>query len=202
MIFVFYKKYVDTLDILWYNMIKERDNEMKNNNFILLMGKSGTGKSTIAQELYKRYGLSSIESYTTREPRYPNESGHIFVTNEQFDELENMVGFTTFCGNRYCATAEQVEENDIYIIDPDGVEYFMETYIGNKTPIVIYLEFPISVCYDRLVLRDGAEEAERRKENDNEIFTNAKFLADEILREPDTDICVEEIYKIWKDGMR
>ena len=40
-----------------------------NNSIILLVGKSGSGKTTIAKYLKKLYGWQDIDSYTTRPPR-------------------------------------------------------------------------------------------------------------------------------------
>ena len=60
---------------------------MKDNIF-LIIGRSGSGKSTIVDELCKRYGYTSVESYTTRPPRGPSEGGHIFVAKDTFDELK------------------------------------------------------------------------------------------------------------------
>ena len=92
------------------------------NRILLLIGASGSGKSTVARYLCEQYGLRQIDSYTTRPPRYRGESGHIFITDEEFDQLQDFVGYTLYNGHRYGATAQQVEENDIYVIDPAGVE--------------------------------------------------------------------------------
>jgi len=171
---------------------------MESNNFILLMGKSGSGKSTIAKALYQKFGLAAIDSYTTRPPRCKNETGHIFVDDEEFDKLTNLVGFTEFNGYRYCATAEQVEENEIYIIDPEGVNYFTECYNGNKNPIVIYLDVPNNVCFERLFKRDGLKKALERYQNDKEAFKDAAAMADEVISTTDFCECVNQIYELWK----
>ena len=42
---------------------------------ICIVGKSGTGKSTLVNKLKFKYNLTSVESYTTRPPRYENEQG-------------------------------------------------------------------------------------------------------------------------------
>ena len=97
-------------------------------NIYLIVGCSGSGKTTITEQLEQKYGLKSIQSYTTRKPRYDGESGHTFVSDEEFDKLTDMVAYTEFAGNRYCAIAEQVENNDLYIIDPKGVDFFMKSY--------------------------------------------------------------------------
>ena len=96
----------------------------------LFIGPSGSGKTTVAEYLVKHYGFTQIESYTTRPPRFDGEVGHIFVSNEEFDQLKDFVAYTEFDGNRYAATAEQVESNDIYVVDVAGAEYFKEKYKG------------------------------------------------------------------------
>lgn len=126
----------------------------------------------------QEYGYKSIQSYTTRQPRYNDERGHTFISNEEFDTLvknATVVAYTEFCGNRYCATAKQVEENDLYVIDPKGIEYFREKYNGSKGIKVIYINSSTSTRYERMVergLKNGSsrlkasEKALERIEND------------------------------------
>ena len=123
------------------------------NCIFLIVGCSGSGKTTITEQLEQRYGLKSIQSYTTRQPRYDGETGHTFVSDEEFDELTDMVAYTEFAGNRYCATAEQVENNDLYIIDPKGVDFFMKAYKGSKTPKIIFISSNLTTRYERMVGR-------------------------------------------------
>lgn len=119
----------------------------------LIVGASGSGKTAITKKLEELYHLKSIQSYTTRPPRYDGETGHTFVSNEEFDELTDMVAYTEFAGNRYCATSEQVENNDLYVIDPKGVDFFMNTYKGSKTPEIIFIDSDLTTRYDRMVKR-------------------------------------------------
>ena len=123
------------------------------NCIFLIVGCSGSGKTTITEQLEQKYGLKSIQSYTTRPKRYEDESGHIFVSDEEFDKLTDMVAYTEFAGNRYCAIAEQVENNDLYIIDPKGVDFFMKAYKGSKTPKIIFISSNLTTRYERMVGR-------------------------------------------------
>ena len=123
------------------------------NCIFLIVGCSGSGKTTITEQLEQKYGLKSIQSYTTRPKRYEDESGHIFVSDEEFDKLTDMVAYTEFAGNRYCATAEQVEDNDLYIIDPKGIDFFMKSYKGSKTPKIIFISSNLTTRYERMVGR-------------------------------------------------
>lgn len=121
-------------------------------NIYLIVAESGAGKTTIANRLVAE-GFKSIESYTTRKPRYENETGHIFVDDKEFDKLTDIVAYTEFGGFRYCATTQQVQENDLYIIDPKGVEYFKAHYKGNKGVKVIYIHSKKSVRFERMIKR-------------------------------------------------
>ena len=123
------------------------------NCIFLIVGCSGSGKTTITEQLEQKYGLKSIQSYTTRKPRYDGETGHIFISDEEFDKLTDMVAYTEFDSKRYCATAEQVENNDLYIIDPKGVDFFMKAYKGSKTPKIIFISSNLTTRYERMVGR-------------------------------------------------
>ena len=123
------------------------------NCIFLIVGCSGSGKTTITEQLEQKYGLKSIQSYTTRKPRYEGETGHIFISDEEFDKITDMVAYTEFDSKRYCATAEQVENNDLYIIDPKGVDFFMKAYKGSKTPKIIFISSNLTTRYERMVGR-------------------------------------------------
>ena len=56
----------------------------KTKGIYLIVGKSGSGKTTLVEAL-KKYGYTSIESYTTRPKRFEGETGHTFITEEEFD---------------------------------------------------------------------------------------------------------------------
>ena len=59
------------------------------NNIYLIVGCSGSGKTTIVNSLENKYGLKSIQSYTTRPKRSDDETGHIFISDEEYDKLED-----------------------------------------------------------------------------------------------------------------
>lgn len=122
-------------------------------NCYLIVGCSGSGKTTIAESLGNKYGLKSIQSYTTRPKRYENETGHIFISDEEYDKLTDIVACTDFSGFRYCATAEQINENDLYIIDPAGVESLKVFYSGNKKFKIIYISSDLTTRYERMRFR-------------------------------------------------
>lgn len=153
-----------------------------NNNIYLIIGRSGSGKTSIVEYIQNNFKeRTSIESYTTRPPRYEGETGHIFVSDEEFDKLTDLVGYTEFNGYRYAATAQQVEENDFYVIDPEGVRYFAENYKGNKKAHVIIVEASLWTRFNRMRKRDGWKKAIARIVHDAKAFEGMMYLADYIV---------------------
>ena len=69
-------------------------------NIYLLVGPSGSGKSSIAEKLQEEYGYKQVYSYTERPPRSSTEKGHVFVTPEEFDELGTLCAYTIYNGYR------------------------------------------------------------------------------------------------------
>ena len=131
-----------------------------NKPLLLFVGPSGSGKTTVAEYLESAMGYKSVQSYTTRSPRYENETGHIFVSNDEFDKLQDLVAYTEYNGNKYCATSEQVDEADIYVIDVPGVEVFLKKYKNTKRPIyIMYFDVDIHIRIDRMINRHDHDTA-------------------------------------------
>jgi len=169
---------------------------MKTKNIYLLVGESGNGKTSVAEELEKQYGLSSIQSYTTRTKRSADEGGHVFVTSSEFDSLKDLVAYTVFNENRYGTTAEQIEQNSLYIIDPAGVQYFKQHYNGAKHPYVIYLFAPMKERILRMRDRgDTDTQILQRLINDADAFNNVLEITDVTIPNFNFKNCVEGCYQ-------
>lgn len=163
---------------------------MKKNNTILIVGESGSGKTTLCNAL-AQYGLKTLQSYTTRKPRFQGETGHIFISKEQYDNLPDKVASTYFDGNYYCATSKQVESCDLYVIDLEGIKTLKENYKGTAHLVVVGLRVPEQIRYERMLERgDSSEMAETRIEHDRTAFANMCQRCDVIL---DASKPVEEL---------
>lgn len=112
----------------------------------LIIGRTAAGKTEIAKAVAKELGLSIVKSYTDR-PKRPSEeaeSDHTHVSVPEMDDIlksENdpVVAFTEINGTRYCATLNQLKENDIYVIDPMGWARLVDQYEDEFRFVLIYI---------------------------------------------------------------
>lgn len=141
-----------------------------NKPLFLFVGKSGSGKTTIANML-ENNGYSQVQSYTTRPPRCENERGHIFISEEEYNQLNNVVAATLYNDYHYCTTLDQIQDADIYVVDPRGVETLLEHCDIINRPIYIF--YFVASVYNRiqrmLGRNDSAENIIGRLCNDEMI---------------------------------
>lgn len=166
----------------------------------LIVGPSGSGKTTLVSQLEKISRLTSIQSYTDRPPRYEGEEGHIFVNDFHDWCCENgwknasLVGWTKYNNHFYWATSKQVDKNDLYVIDPAGVKFFKEAYIGNKQVKVLYIDVSAIERYRRMRARgDSCRAAFKRIWYDCKAFAGFKKQADLVVENTDLTTAFEEI---------
>lgn len=159
---------------------------MKNKVFVLLIGESGVGKTTIADYMDRTYGLKQVVSYTNREKRFDGEVGHRFISERDIEKIKqeypNRVAETEYNGNFYFATKEQVEECDIYVINPSAVEEFKRRYSGDKiVKVVLLVDTPENKVKHMLCRGDCIAKINERLNYDRKEFCNAHELADYII---------------------
>lgn len=166
-------------------------------NLYLIVGHSGSGKTTIVNELHRRYGYMPLSSYTTRPKRSENEEGHEFISKEQFDALEGMLAYTKFNGYEYCATQEQADRSDLYVIDPKGIFFMREKYRSERPVKVIGIHVPCRELEQRMLARgDTPDMVKTRMENDEIMFGGMDDICDVIVRNDDLEGAVEFIHDL------
>lgn len=167
-------------------------------NIYLIVGPSGVGKTTLVEKLAADHGLKQVESYTTRQPRYPGESSHIFVSDKEFDKLGEMVAYTEYNGARYGVTSDIIDTYDLYVIDPFGVEYMLERYHGCKGVVVIWLLAESNEIRARMKARgDSKEQIDKRLAVDAKAFdrSKVKFKTDLLIH---ADGIEETAQAVWE----
>ncbi len=91
-----------------------------------IVGKSGSGKTTVADYM-KEKGVEPITSYTTRPARYEGENAHIFLTEEQFSKLGNVLAETTYGEHRYAGVFPKIKSYAYsYVITEDGLKTLLD----------------------------------------------------------------------------
>lgn len=151
---------------------------------ILLIGTSGSGKTSLANKLQKKYGYVPIKSYTTRPVREGDDTdleSHTFVTLQEADLIANsqsIIAQNWFDGNFYFVTLEQLQCADIYVTDVKGMKDVYRNFF-QKPIISIYLDVPPEIVAQRMERRgDSNEDIMRRLQHDSEAFKDAKNYVD------------------------
>lgn len=174
------------------------------NKILCIVGKSGVGKSTIADYIEKRWNIPSIQSYTTRKPRYEGEKGHIFVSELEYKATkpEEMLAYTNFGGEHYWALHKDVEEKIVYVIDEEGLIELQNKYSERYDLITWFVTNPKAkvnkertdrdkdklwntIKYDDVIVNDNSKET---------LFMEVDLLLYEnsMIEEVDPEVDYEE----------
>lgn len=154
---------------------------------IVLVGKTCSGKTTVANILQEYYNFRRIKTYTTRPPRENEGEEYHFVSDEEFEQMK--------VENKFFETTQyEVASGDIWkygtaksdlcadcciIMNPDGVKKvrkFLPDEYGVK---IIYLNVTEGIQWNRLKAREKnlgqdmmPDEASRRVKADEEDFVH------------------------------
>jgi len=173
--------------------------KMKLNNFYIFCGKSGSGKDKVINTLCNKYDFTKVVSYTTRPRRKDEEkvNTHIFINQEGFNKIRSqLIAYTYFNGYEYGGTAEQVENNNFYTLDVNGIKFFKQNYKGEKPFKIIYLDVPESICKVRMFERgDPPIQVSLRITNDRKAFQEAPDLANVIIQNDFFNTCIKDVYE-------
>lgn len=125
---------------------------------IAIVGKSGSGKTYMAEFLKKKMNIPTIVSYTTRNKRPGETDGveHFFIQEHEVPDSEDMLAYTVFGGKQYFALHSQVPKDGIctYVIDEAGIECLIKEFCDR------YLIIPVAVkCSEETLLKRGIEPA-------------------------------------------
>ena len=182
---------------------------------ICLIGKSGSGKSTIEQKLCSDLKINQVISHTTRPPRNKELDGldYHFVSDDYFEENKeefieqrlykviNPDGTKAIW--RYGLHRDSVKEGlNVVVVDPNGYKA-LRGYFGRNNVLPFFIHCSDSTRLNRVLLRgDGANKLEvmRRFAADEEDFKDFIESRDyyKVANENGIDSAVEEIEGVLK----
>lgn len=150
-----------------------------------IIGRTASGKSTIANAFADKLGLTILKSYTTR-ARRKNEVGdkcdHTFIKPEEVEQYRNdMVAYTERAGYCSFATLDQLMHSDIYIINPSGYSDLIKTTanVEGLHLIDVWIDCDEDKLYERSKNRskndNWKENYEKEQLEFNTIYPNVDY---------------------------
>lgn len=129
-----------------------------------VLGRTGSGKSTVTKEAAKQLNMSILRSYSTRQYLRQGEtkenSDHILISPDEVEKYRNnMIAYTDRVGYCNFATKQQLLDNDFYIINPTG---YYELKLKTKDMDIELVTIMVNVPYNDLRKR-----AEKRGDYDS-----------------------------------
>jgi guanylate kinase len=166
------------------------NNTNKTKNLYLIVGKSGCGKTTLAEGLVE-LGYSLAKSYTTRNKRTSDEDTYYFVSEEEFETIPNKLAVGCYAGNFYAISHDILDKSDIYIVEPSGIEDVKAAYKdSDRNVYIIYvlmnqerrLEFLISRCkQEGKTLSAAVDFCKNRMLADEKLFNSILDTVDYVV---------------------
>ena len=162
---------------------------------IVLLGASGSGKSTIENQLSTQYGFEKIVSYTTRQPRDNEENGkdYWFIDNDTFRDIMNRDLFAEhdeYSQNRLYGTlkSDYVDGNKVVVLTPNGLRQLKKN-CPNEDILTVLVEASLGTRVKRYIDRCGVDkfnfddknEIASRVERDYSMFLGLEKEVDLVI---------------------
>ena len=174
---------------------------------IILIGESGSGKTTILNELERR-GYKKAVNHTTR-PRREEEketAEYVFVTKDEFNDMWDegkLLQRAEFNNEYYGISSDSLREDVacIQIVDSikDVKSKAFELGFDERNITCFYINVPAEERTKRMLSRgDSLEGIQKRLEIDNEKFKNAREVVDYIVENKVVQEAVDEIIRLDK----
>ena len=152
---------------------------------LCLCGRSGCGKSTIADRLNRKFGYVQAKSYTTRPIRTEcegDELTHTFITRDEVANYkDDIVAYNEYNGNIYFATRKMLAGCNLYVVDREGLLQLYKNY-HDKDILAIYIDCDSSIVAKRMAERgDTDEQIMQRLQYDEKAFADCQELCDFVV---------------------
>lgn len=138
----------------------------------LIVGRSAVGKDTVVRKICHDTGLKQIISYTTRPRRNGEGDTHVFITPEQATKITDKLCVTVINNYEYFITPQQLEDGDIYIVDPRGAQELRSWNQNEYCFHIFNIWLPADVRQERIAARgDDPKVAATRCADEDVMFS-------------------------------
>lgn len=125
---------------------------------LILLGRSGCGKTAIARKLKERHGYIQVKTCTTRDRRDGEaEDAYHFMTDKEFRRhvaVDDFAEFDTYGGHLYGTLKSSLsnpEEKYICVVTPPGAEAIKEAF---PDTFIVYVETDMKTSVMRSIARE------------------------------------------------
>lgn len=158
---------------------------------IILIGRSASGKTTIAKKLIEDYNFKKFVTNTTRKMRVGeiNDVDYHFISEAEFKKKEEqsmLVESTYYNGYYYGTSIEDVSDDKVLIVDINGANKFYEKLKDQVT--IFYITASTATIKKRMIERhDDMESINSRLKIDEEYFNINKLVHYDYIINTDND---------------
>lgn len=171
---------------------------------LVLVGKSGSGKTSVEDYLIKNHNFVRAISHTTRKKRVNDIDGvnYFFVSRDEMERLESdgqLAEKIVQLDNIYALVKEQCQNDRIVAVAPEGLKQLVTH--NDLNILSIYLDVNGDVRRERMLGRgDSLESVNTRLIADEEVFDGVKDLVDVVIDNnfKTLEEVVEEILSLYK----
>ena len=185
------------------------------NKIILLVGKSGAGKDTLARLFSLNHPEVGLVISTTSRPMRENEQDgkdYFFITQEEFDKKIESGAFWEH--KVYMAYKDdelqawkyglEKEKNKLefgsFIIPFDLERAWKLKEVLKNNIVVIYIDAPAELRKARAAARDknfNDKEWQRRAMDEDRVFKNVEKEVDYFVKNDNLEVCLKQIENIY-----
>lgn len=179
----------------------------KEKNMLILIGESGSGKTTILNKLVEK-GFEKAINHTTRKPRENEQVAgeYKFLTKEEFNQMWDngeLLQRAEFNNEYYGISTSSLKDNVVCISIVDSVRDIKnrarELNIDNVKIVTVYVYVNEQERVNRMRERGDTDESiQTRLMIDKEKFIKAKEVADYVVENIDLDKTVDKIIELTR----
>ena len=160
----------------------------RNMKFICIMGRAGSGKSTVEHAL-EQMGFTRSISYTSREPQFrdgkqeKHGNEYMFVSRDKFMELVDkgqIIEYEEYSGNLYGTPRPFGSTHYVAVVCVGGFKALKQLYGEQVTGV--YLSVSEETALLRGEKRDGSVKlVSERKKQDEKVLSEMEEAADVVI---------------------